>query len=99
MNDYFKQVLSIKNSLNIEAALFSSGSSESTITLTNLQSALSAQLGVSTIDLYCETYGSQHLITEIRFCVSLEYEPMECPTTPIIQCSTTEALTIVASLN
>jgi len=94
MNDYFTKVMSVKNSLNIEAALFKSQSGDVTVSLSDLKSALKSQLGVSTFDLYC----TSNLLTEIRFCLDLDYAPMECPSA-IVQCSSSDDITIVGSLN
>lgn len=95
MNDYFSKAMSVKNSLNIEAAIFKVRQAEVQTTLQDIQSALNSQLGVSTIDLYC----SSNLLTEIRFCIDLDYAPMECPDSPNIQCPSSGAITIVGTIN
>lgn len=95
MNDYFAKVISVKHSLNLEAALFVEGTAERQISLSDLQAALQSQVGVSTFDLYC----SSNILRELRLCLDLDYAPMECPGSPNVQCPTTEMITIIGTIN
>lgn len=94
MNDYFAKAMAVKDSLNLEAAIFTSRDGDATVSLDQLEANLSQTLGVSNFDLYC----TSQVLTEIRFCLDLDYAPMECPTSNI-QCSPNSDITIVGTIN
>lgn len=94
MNDYFQKVISVKNSLNIESVIFTQQTPERQTTLSDIKSGLSNLLGVSNFDLTCKS----NLLVEIRFCLGLDYKPIECPSADI-QCSSSSPITIVGVIN
>jgi hypothetical protein len=97
MNAYFKLVLSLKDNSGIDAALFSDGNSYEA-SLSTIQAKISQALGVQTFDLYCRNYNGGKILTEIRWCIDLDYNPMECPS-QIIQCSTSGVISVVQLQN
>ena len=97
MNAYFKLAMSLKDNSGVDAALFS-GQSSYEASLETIKSKISQALGVETFDLYCRSYNGQKILTEIRWCIDLDYKPMECPS-QIVQCSSTGMISVVQLQN
>lgn len=94
MNDYFQKVIDVKNSLNLESAIFQQKTAERQTTLPQIKAALSNLLGVNNFDLTCNSNRLQ----EIRFCLNLNYQPIECKSASI-QCSSTSPIIIIGVIN
>lgn len=93
MNAYFKLAMSLKDNSGIDAALFPDQSSYQA-SLATIKAKISQALGVENFDVYCKSYNGQKILTEIRWCLDLDYKPMECPS-QITQCSSSGVISVV----
>lgn len=97
MNAYFKQGLSLKDNAGLDEALFSNGGNYQA-SLKKIKSIIANTLNVSHFDVYCKKSDGKELLTEIRWCIDLDYNVMECPGA-ITQCSSSEDITVAQLSN
>eukprot|EP01017_Pseudomicrothorax_dubius_P003160 TRINITY_DN10389_c0_g2_i3.p1 TRINITY_DN10389_c0_g2~~TRINITY_DN10389_c0_g2_i3.p1 ORF type:complete len:249 (-),score=38.46 TRINITY_DN10389_c0_g2_i3:147-893(-) len=79
---FFRKVLDIAKTFDVAAMLAANGveaDSERSYPTRTVHSALEQGLGTSQFMLKCETIHQEKYLQEVRFCLSLDYTAIDCP--------------------